>query len=222
MTAMTAATHPSPELAALLNSGRVWRPKGPSHFVGAATGHARLDAALPGGGWPAAALSEVLHTEPGSGELTLALPLVARLTQADRHVAFIAPPLVPYAPGLMQNGVVLARLLVVEPSSSKAQSNVSVRDAVSERLWASEQLLRAGYAAVLVWADAARPEALRRLQLAAEDSGGVAILFRSLRRASESSPAALRLAVRREHGRAQVQVLKSRGQASPRPIALAA
>ena len=222
MTIFNASTIPSPELAALLNSGKVWRPRGPSQLPTAATGHARLDAALPGGGWPKAALSEVLHAEPGSGELTLALPLVARLTQADKHVAFIAPPLLPYAPGLLQHGVVLERLLVVEPNNSQAQRKASARDMASERLWASEQLLRAGYAAVLVWADAANAEALRRLQLAAEDAGGVAILFRSLRRAAESSPAALRLAVRRTQDHAQVQVLKSRGQAPVRAIALAA
>jgi hypothetical protein len=78
---------------------------------------------------------------------------------------------------------------------------------------------------VLVWADAASPQALRRLQLAAEESGGVALLFRSLKRAADPSPAALRLAVRRQAdlgGTPQVQVLKSRGQASRHLVALAA
>lgn len=212
------AGNASPELATLLASGRVWRPTGQQQFATFATGHARLDALLPGGGWPKAALSEVLHPEPGSGELALALPLVAALTQASQHVALVAPPLVPYAPGLLQQGVQLPQLLVVEPSQPRQKP----QDAASERLWAAEQLLRSGYAAVLVWADAASAAALRRLQLAAEESGGVALIFRSLKRAAEPSPAALRLAVRREQGRPQVQVLKSRGQASPRPVALAA
>lgn len=210
-------TTSNPELAALLHSGKVWRSQGAALFATAATGHARLDAVLPGGGWPKAALSEVLHPEPGNGELSLALPLLATLTQAEKHVAFVAPPLVPYAPGLLQGGVQLTKVLVVEPQNPKA----SPRDAASERLWAAEQLLRSGYAAVLVWADAASPQALRRLQLAAEDSGGVAILFRSLKRAAEPSPAALRLAVRRERGTPQVQVLKGRGQVNERaPIYL--
>ena len=92
----------------------------------------------------------------------------------------------------------------------------------AESLWTAEQLLRAGHAAVLVWADAASPQGLRRLQLAAEDSGGMALLFRSLKRAAEPSPAALRLAVRREHGTPRVQVLKTRGHGGghPRPVAL--
>ena len=218
MTSMNVGTIANPELASLLHSGKVWRAQGQQQFATLSSGHARLDAALPGGGWPKAALSEVLHPEPGSGELSLALPLLAALTQADQHVAFVAPPLVPYAPGLLQGGVQLTKVLVVEPQNTKA----SPRDAASERLWASEQLLRSGYAAVLIWADAASPQALRRLQLAAEDSGGVALLFRSLKRAAESSPAALRLAVRRERGTPQVQVLKGRGHALQRTIALAA
>jgi hypothetical protein len=208
----------SPELAALLHSGKVWRAQGPAAFATTATGHARLDALLPGGGWPKAVLTEVLHPEPGSGELSLALPLIATLTQADQHVAFVAPPLTPYAPGLLQGGVRLANLMVVEPSLSRQRD----RDAASERLWAAEQLLRAGYAAVLVWADAASAQALRRVQLAAEESGGFALLFRSLKRAAEPSPAALRLAVRRTQGTPQVQVLKGRGHTPQRIVALAA
>ncbi len=211
---------PSPELAALLASGQLWRGQEPAQIATEPTGYARLDAQLPGGGWPRAALSEVLHAEPGTGELTLAMPLLALLTQRDQHVAFVAPPLVPYAPGLLQGGLRLDRLLVVQPSVTRARA----QDSSSEQLWASEQLLRAGYAAVLVWADAANPQALRRLQLAAEESGGQALLFRSLRRAAEFSPAALRLAVRREAsiagGSTQVQVLKARGGSGTRPIAL--
>lgn len=223
MTIMNASTHPSPELAALLGSGKLWRGQQAAQVRARPTGHARLDAWLPGGGWPQAALSEVLHAEPGTGELGLALPLIAQLTQRGQHVAFVNPPLVPYAPGLLQRGVALDHVLVVQPRSAAGKGAV---DQHSESLWASEQLLRSGTAAVLVWADAASAQSLRRLQLAAEESGGQALLFRSLKRASEFSPAALRLAVRREgslaggSGQAQVQVLKARGGSSQRAFAL--
>lgn len=201
---------PPPELTALLASGKLWRGQEAPRIAAEASGHARLDALLPGGGWPKAALSEVLHPQPGTGELALVLPLLARLTQAGQHLAFVAPPLLPYAPGLKEGGVRLDYSLVVQPPNP------------TESLWAGEQLLRSGMAAVLIWADAASPQSLRRLQLAAEDSGGMALLFRSLKRAAEPSPAALRLAVRREQGVPRVQVLKTRGHvgASPRPIAL--
>ena len=201
---------PPPELTALLDSGRLWRGQEAPRIAAETSGHARLDALLPGGGWPKAALSEVLHPQPGTGELALALPLLARLTRAQQHVAFVAPPLIPYAPGLAQGGVRLDYVRVVQTPNP------------AESLWTAEQLLRAGHAAVLVWADAASPQGLRRLQLAAEDSGGMALLFRSLKRAAEPSPAALRLAVRREHGTPRVQVLKTRGHGGghPRPVAL--
>ncbi len=221
MTIMNASTHPSPALAALLNSGKLWRGQEPARVRARPTGHARLDAWLPGGGWPQAALSEVLHAEPGTGELGLVLPLLAQLTQRQQHVAFVNPPLVPYAPGQLQRGVSLEHVLVVQPQTTARTGAV---DQHSESLWAGEQLLRAGYAAVLVWADAASAQSLRRLQLAAEESGGQALLFRSLKRASEFSPAALRLAVRRETslagGSTQVQVLKARGGSSQRAVAL--
>lgn len=200
---------PPSELTTLLSSGKLWRGHEPARIAAEPSGHARLDALLPGGGWPRGALSEVLHPQPGTGEMALVLPLLAKLTQTGQHIVFVAPPLTPYAPGLAQGGVQLEQTLVVQAPNA------------SESLWAGEQLLRSGMAAVLIWADAATPQALRRLQLAAEESGGHALLFRSLKRAAEFSPAALRLAVRREHGTARVQVLKTRGGASGgRPVAL--
>ncbi|MES2883220.1 MAG: translesion DNA synthesis-associated protein ImuA [Pseudomonadota bacterium] len=225
MTTPHARSHASPELAALIHSGQLWRGQEKARVRTEPTGHPRLDAWLPGGGWPKAALSEVLHAEPGTGELGLALPLLAQLTQAQQHIAFINPPLVPYAPGLLQRGVALDYVLVVQPQTLAAQAcGQRVSDRQNESLWAAEQLLRAGYAAVLVWADIASPQALRRLQLASEESGGQALLFRSLKRASEPSPAVLRMAVRREASlvgdRTQVQVLKSRGGSVSHAIAL--
>ena len=59
-------------LDALLDSRRVWRGQSP-HVEDASaqpTGHAALDAQLPFGGWPDAALTEILSVCPGLGELT--------------------------------------------------------------------------------------------------------------------------------------------------------
>ena len=56
----------------LLDTRRVWRGQAvvpPS--ASQPTGHAALDAALPGGGWPDAALSEILSAAIGIGELRL-------------------------------------------------------------------------------------------------------------------------------------------------------
>src|SRR5436190_18282622 len=74
-----------------------------------ATGFARLDAALPGGGWPMATLSEVLHDGAGIGEVRFLSAALARASANDRLVAWINPPLLPYAPAIAQSGIALER-----------------------------------------------------------------------------------------------------------------
>ena len=56
-------------LDALLDERRVWKGRPEVQPVAAQpTGHALLDAALPMGGWPPAALTEVLIPADGCGE----------------------------------------------------------------------------------------------------------------------------------------------------------
>ncbi|HEX4855162.1 translesion DNA synthesis-associated protein ImuA [Arenimonas sp.] len=197
----------------LLRDARLWRGDGAAAVSAEATGHPALDAVLPGGGWPRGAVSEILHAQPGMGELGLAVPLLVRLTQAHRPVAFIAPRCVPYAPALAARGVALAQVLVVE-----------TRQAV-DALWAAEQLLHARAGAILLWAE---PDAtaLRRLQLAAEQGGACALLFRGPAAARESSVASLRLQLSRglrgPRAPVQVQVLKCRGARPPLQYAVSA
>jgi hypothetical protein len=56
------------------------------------TRRSTLDAQLPLGGWPDAALTEILSARPGLGELTLVWPTLAGLTAAGERVVLIAPP----------------------------------------------------------------------------------------------------------------------------------
>ncbi|WP_025856174.1 translesion DNA synthesis-associated protein ImuA [Pseudomonas sp. CHM02] len=196
-------------LDALFNGGRVWkgRPAVPPASVHP-TGLAALDAVLPTGGWPEAALSEILMAKDGVGELQLVLPTLARLSAAGERIVLVAPPYTPY-PHAWQNAGVDLRLLSVIQAEE--------RDA----LWAVEQCLRSGSCgAVLCWPRKADDRALRRLQVAAETGQTLAFAWRALSEAVNSSPAALRLAV--EAKPAQVRVLKCRGGlAHPAPIALA-
>lgn len=198
-------------LDAVLRDARLWRGDSVAPLRAQPTGHAALDAVLPGGGWPQGALSEILHAQPGVGELSLALPLLVRLSGEGRPVVFIAPRCRPYAPALAAAGVRLSQLLVVEPADT------------SDALWATEQLLHARAGAVLLWGE---PEttAQRRLQLAAERGGSIALLFRRPQAAQESSVASLRLKVSRAQDRPrapmQVEVLKCRGARPPLRYAL--
>jgi len=166
-----------------------------------ASGWTELDAVLPGGGWQAGTIVELMPAVTGIGELRLVLPALARITGAGRHVTLIAPPYIPFAPALAQQGVRLDRVLVIQAQQAE------------DILWAAEQSLRCrSFGAVLAWPATIRDREIRRLQLAAEAGGSTGFLYRSLDAARESSPAALRLKLRRtENSALQIDVLKCRG-----------
>jgi cell division inhibitor SulA/protein ImuA len=197
-------------LETVLNHPAIWRGNGCARVAvpSIPTGFAELDAALPGGGWPAAALTEIYAERPGIGEMQLTMPAAARLTCAGRWVTLIAPPYIPYPPALAAHGIRLARLMLVDATDP------------AECFWACEQALRApGCGAVLAWIERGPERALKRLQLAAEGGGGAALLFRSAR-AIPASPAVLRLHVARSQSRTVVRILKRRGSDLPAPIVL--
>jgi cell division inhibitor SulA/protein ImuA len=146
------------------------------------SGHAVLDASLPAGGWPFGALTELLSDSIGTGELQLLLPALSQLAHAGRCIAWVAPPYLPYAPALVQQGLPLERLLMIRTTRPQ------------ESLWAIEQALRCpAMGAVLGWTAHIVDRSLRRLQLAAQVGGTLGILHRPAAAADESSPAALRL-----------------------------
>jgi len=164
----------------------VWRADRIGHAVtpGLPTGFKRLDAELPGGGWPPGMLTELITRDPGMGELRLLIPLLRQLTRSRRVVVMLAPPHMPYAPALADFGIDLDWLLMVQATHA------------ADRLWAIEQTLRSSaFGAMLAWlpTDRTRPEHLRRLQLAASQARGPSFLLRGLPAQFESSPAPLRL-----------------------------
>lgn len=197
-------------LERLLDNRQLWRGQDTTRAPsGQTTGHAALDALLPGGGWPDSALSELLVAAPGIGELRLLWPTLARLTQAGERVVLVAPPHLPYPQAWLAAQVDLRQLSIVQARG---------RDA----LWAAEQCLRSGSCgAVLCWPQQADDRALRRLQVAAETGQTLAFAYRPLREAVNPSPAALRLTI--EARPAQLRVLKCRGGLAPaQPLPAAA
>lgn len=201
--ALTVSTSSSASLDTLLSRQAVWRagraPLAPAR--GESTGFDAFDALLPQGGWPCAALTELLLPCDGIGELSLLLPTLARLTRAGERVVLVAPPYVPYAPAWRAAGVDLSRLHVVEADARGA-------------LWAFEQCLRSGAcAAVLGWPPQADARALRRLQVAAGSGDCLGFVFRDRRHATNPSPAALR--IEQVPGEAAWRVRKCRGGNPP-------
>ncbi len=197
--------------AALLNHPTLWRGNELSRVASASvpTGFPALDAELPGGGWPTAALTEILPQHEGIGELRILGATLAALSAQQRMLAWIAPPHRPYAPALAALGIDLARVIIVTTRSPK------------EALWATEQALRSkACGAVLAWPGAIKYPELRRLQLAAEGNPVLAVLFRLPQAALETSCAALRLELKTWHGGLAVRILKRRGAALNTPILL--
>src|SRR3981081_1839618 len=78
-----------------------------------------LDAELPGGGWPAGALTEILPAHEGIGELRLLGPALAGLSKRGLRLVWIAPPHLPYAPALAAAGIDVANLVIVRTASRK-------------------------------------------------------------------------------------------------------
>jgi hypothetical protein len=198
-------------LDALLANATLWRARSGAEAHATAdrpylaTGWPKLDAELPGRGWPLGTLIELLLPEAG-GELSLLLPALVALAAEPlgaerRWLAWIAPPHAPYPPALAQSGIRPDRLLLISAEKTP------------DRLWAIEQALRSGScAAVLAWLDAADDRWLRRLKLAAEAGRTLAVLMRPARRRASASPASLRLALEPTPGGLDLWVLKSRGR----------
>lgn len=177
-----------------------------------ASGHALLDAQLPGNGWPVGALTELLQPPGVHCEWRLLLPALAR-SNPTQCVVLVGAPHVPFGPALAAQGLAPHRLL-----------GVGV-DAPTARLWAAEQALRcADVAAVLVWMPQARTDALRRLHLAAAEYAKLFFAMRPWVARHEASPAPLRLGVwPQEHQDAlAVEIIKRRGPVLEQPLTLSA
>lgn len=199
-------------LHTLLQRRDIWRlqARAPAASLrGCETGFAALNAALHKGGWPQAALTELLLDGPGIGELQLLLPALARQSRQQRWQTWINPPFVPYAPMLAAAGIDLDTLLIV-------------RTEPRQQLWACEQALRcAAMGAVLFWpAQPLRYAELRKLQVAAGAQQSLAFLFRTTSHAQQTSPAALRLQLRSAGDQLALEILKQRGAAAGQQLLL--
>ena len=149
------------------------------------TGFAPLDAQLPGGGWPCHALSELLQPQASVAEWRLLAPAMRQVVANGLDVVVVGPPKHPHLPGLQRVGLDERRLVWIQAESP------------SERLWTTEQLVRANSAGLLVtWLPQARPEQIRRLQVYAQACDGPVFLCRPLAAANETSAAPLRIEAR--------------------------
>jgi len=140
------------------------------------TGLEELDEAI--GGWASPGVSELVG-RPGSGRLSLLLPVLARLTRSERAVALVDPLGQLHPPGL--RGVRLDRLLIVQSPCEQAG-------------WASEQLAGSGSFDLVVHLSALRLGRSGQRLSRASERGGCSVVVVS-DRSEQSLSAALRLTV---------------------------
>ena len=155
------------------------------------SGNDQIDLLLKGG-WPTAALTELLVQRPGIGELSLLLPTIRDYCQNNHLSVWLDPPYQPYAPALAAAGIALQKVLIVQSKSAR------------EWLWVAEQCIR-NNALLLAWSDNKMPSYsdLRKLQLAAADSGHAAFLFSTNREPSANREPSSKAAYNRESNKQQ-------------------
>ena len=200
-------------IAVLAENSALWHADELASAVGAvlASGHAALDAQLPGGGWPLGAMVEILQAQSGQNEWRLLLPALA--SSHAGPVVLVGAPHTPFGPGLSAQGLAFERLLWIKTAEP------------APRMWACEQALRcADVFAVLAWLPQARAEQLHRLQIAASEHAKLLFVMRPAQARTVSSPAALRLLVYMQPGSddLHLDIFKRRGPPLTRPLCLPA
>lgn len=212
--------------------------------AGVCSGFPALDAELPDGGWPARALTELLLPRAGVGEIRLLAPALGEIARGGRSLMLFDPPAQACAAALLQLGIPVQQCIVVRSLASAGVAAGSdanrgagagagavpprrprspARPSGADLCWALEQALRSGQVgAVLAWPGrAVRPEALRRLQLAAQAHEGPAFILRDIEAASHPSPAPLRLTLHASGpDEIALSLVKRRGPASAEPLRL--
>lgn len=171
------------------------------------TGVTEVDAGLPDGGLLRGTLAEWL-AEPGSGAGTLAL-LAAREALEPGGAIVLCDPRAEFNPAVALHwGLSLDRLVLLRPRNRE------------DLLWACDQALRCpGVSATVAEFDRLNDREFRRLQLSAEEGGGLGLLLRPCSAQKEFSWADVRWKVEPRaaladvHGRwVQLELLRCRGR----------
>jgi protein ImuA len=192
----------------------LWRADalGRSRVATIATGYSCLDAELPGSGWNASALTEILWSHQGAGEFRILAPALKTLSKAGKAIVLLGSPHDLIAPALDQFGIDVRNVLLINA------------DQPADRLWTAEQVLRSRSAGALIsWNPTAKVEQLRRLQVAAAGADGLTFIMRPANTRLEPSPAPLRLQCEpAPFGQLTVDVFKRRGPSAAAPVLLPA
>lgn len=187
-------------LQPLFDAGQLWQGQSVRNAAVYSSGEATLDAQLIGGGWPAHGLLECLTTLPAPALLSLWLPVWRHLSAHGKGLGILNAPHRLSAEGLSQQGIQPALVHVIHCP-------------LDQQAWTLEQLACSGTLASLLCCTEApyQTKQLRRLQLAAQDTGCQVVLLRHSHTRHHPSPAPTRWVLMREQQRWQIDLFKQAG-----------
>lgn len=197
------ADNPPPKtLEQLLHRGDIWRGRNQLPLTRAVldTGFSTLNAALLNRGWPLGSLIEVSQQNLGHSEWLLLTP--ALCATSGGYLVLLNPPAIPFAQGLIQAGINLDHILVVQASNK------------ADFLFSFSELARTESCdALLAWQpqQALSYTELRKCLLATAEGRGLYVLFRPASTRQQSSPAALRLGTELRAQALEVHIYKQKG-----------
>jgi len=174
------------------------------------TGIPALDTLLPTGGWPRAALVEIIVPDKYCDALAPLLPVLAHLSREERWLGMLAPPYRSLAGFIGNSAIDTSRLLQINQHPGRSG------------LWTLEQMLRSGTcSAVLAWPTCDTELIAKRLQKAAAIGNTLGFLFSLERHTRHNSRPGLRLRLEvTDAGRHMVFLLNGRGDRAGEPVCL--
>jgi len=195
----------------LLQSGSLWQGSQKTCQRPVITsGYPALDKVLHYSGWPQGALSELLLSQNGIGELRLLLPLLTRLSLKPGYISWINPPYLPYAPALSLHKLALEKLVITRAST------------LPDSVWAAQQAMASGAcSAVLLWLPAKTlTSEVRKLTLAAKNANCWGFILRCHSMQQQASSAVLRIVMRPNGLHRQLNIIKQPGGWSGQQVSL--
>ena len=131
-----------------------------------------MDRHLPNGGYARGSMLELLRNGPGSGVSSIALMIAKQAIVDGKYLVVVDPQRQFYPPAMKSLGIPLERVIALQPANH------------ADAIWGLAQVLRCpAVGAVIAELGTLEDRVLRKLQLAAEQGGGLGIFLRDARSA---------------------------------------
>ncbi len=195
-----------PDLTQLLSRGDIWQGKDRKLVVshGLDTGYPDLNQAFNNKGWPLGQLVELCL--PGSMQGEWLLLQHTLVHQVQGLIVLLNPPVMPFAQTMIQIGLDLDRVLIVQAAQR------------ADFLSSFVEITRSSDCGALIsW----QPHSslsytdLRKCLLASQEGLGFYVICRPMSVRNQSSPAGLRLALQLCEEELRVSIFKQKGQLKP-------